>query len=410
MYMKKSLLPLLVVIAAFAVIAACSSDNEEAAPATQVPAATKAPATADPASKADAKEHEHAVKLGLLSPQTGPLAVYAAGFQDASAVAIEMLNSNQNAHVYELVVADSACDGTAAATSAQSLVDAGVSAIIGAACSGATLGAIAVAAPAGIPMVSYASTSPAVTNADDDGLLFRVVPSDAQQAVALSHVVDQSGVSSPAVIYMTNDYGSGLADNFASATTQSVCTQVGYDPAEGSYDAATLAQAVVDGGCDSVILMSYATDGAAIMEALAAQGFSGRTFGADGLADSNFKNSFSDVSALNGLIATRPRPGKESAAKSEFESAYAASGGDTEGIYTHEAFDAVNIAAAAVSQGGDIRVALAKVGTGYDGASGSHTFDSNGDVLGTGYEVCEFSMSGFDCPQTWTANDGLTQK
>ena len=183
--MKKSLLPLLVVIAAFAVIAACSSDNEEAAPAT------KAPATAVPAS---------IVKLGLLSPQTGPLAVYAAGFQDASAVAIEMLNSSQNAHVYELVIADSACDGTAAATSAQSLVDAGVSAIIGAACSGATLGAIAVAAPAGIPMVSYASTSPAVTNADDDGLLFRVVPSDAQQAVALSHVVDQSGVSSPAVI------------------------------------------------------------------------------------------------------------------------------------------------------------------------------------------------------------------
>ena len=394
-------------MAAFAVFAACSSDsdNEEAVPATPVAAATTAPPS-------NAEVKGNIVKLGLLSPQTGPLAVYASGFQDASAVAIEMLNSSQNAYVYELVVADSGCDGTAAATSAQSLVDAGVSAIIGAACSGATLGAIAVAAPAGIPMVSYASTSPAVTNADDDGLLFRVVPSDAQQAVALSHVVDQSGVSSPAVIYMTNDYGSGLADNFASATTQSVCTQVGYDPAEGSYDAATLAQAVVDGGCDSVILMSYATDGAAIMEALAAQGFNGRMFGADGLADSNFKNSFSDVSAINGLIATRPRPGTDSAAKSEFESAYAASGGDTEGIYTHEAFDAVNIAAAAVSQGGDIRLALAKVGMAYDGASGTHTFDSNGDVLGTGYEVCEFSMSGgnsdFNCPQTWTADDGLT--
>jgi branched-chain amino acid transport system substrate-binding protein len=353
------------------------------------------------------------VKIGLLSPQTGPLAVYAAGFEDAAAVAIAELNASQAEFDYELIVADSACDGTQAATAAQSLVDAGVEIIVGAACSGATLGAIAVAAPAGIPMVSYASTSPAVTNADDDGNLFRVVPSDAQQAVALAQVVAAAGVSSPAVIYMTNDYGAGLGDNFATATSLSVCTQVGYDPAEGSYDASTLAQAVVDGGCDSVVLMSYATDGAAIMEALQSQGFAGKLFGADGLADSNFQNSFSDVSALDGLIATRPRPGEASTAKSAFESAYAASGGDTEGIYTHEAYDAVNIAAAAIASaiGGDILGALANVGTNYDGASGMHTFDSNGDVLGTGYSVCNFDVSGgssdFECTQVWTADSGL---
>ncbi|MDE0592553.1 MAG: hypothetical protein OSB68_04840, partial [Dehalococcoidia bacterium] len=78
MYSKKSLLSLLVLMAAFAVFAACSSDsdNEEAVPATQVAAATKAPATAVPPSKAEVKEN--IVKLGLLSPQTGPLAVYAA--------------------------------------------------------------------------------------------------------------------------------------------------------------------------------------------------------------------------------------------------------------------------------------------------------------------------------------------
>jgi branched-chain amino acid transport system substrate-binding protein len=403
----KAIILLMVALAALTLMAACSSDEEEA---TQVPATSPPPATATQVP--DAAPSATVIKLGLLSPQTGPLAVYAAGFEDAAAVAITQLNESQSDYVYELIVADSACDGTAAATAAQSLVDAGVDIIVGAACSGATLAAIAVAAPAGIPMVSYASTSPAVTGADDDGHLFRVVPSDAQQAVALAQVVDQSGVSNPAVIYMTNDYGAGLADNFESATPQSVCTQVGYDPTEGSYDAASLAQSVVDGGCDSVVLMSYATDGAAIMEALSAQGFSGTLFGADGLADSNFQNSFSDVSALNGLVATRPRAGAASRAKSSFESAYAAAGGDTEGIYTHEAFDAVNIAAAAVAAGGDLLDALARVGRGYDGASGSHTFDSNGDVLGTGYEVCEFKVSGgssdFGCPQIWTQDSGLT--
>jgi len=151
------------------------------------------------------------VKIGLLSPQTGPIAVYASGFEDAANVAIAGLNESQESHEFELIVVDSGCDGTQAATSAQSLIDSGVVGIVGAACSGATLAAIAVAAPVGVPMVSYASTSPAVTTADDDGYLFRVVPSDAQQSVALVDVVKSVGSSNPGVLYMTNDYGAGLA-------------------------------------------------------------------------------------------------------------------------------------------------------------------------------------------------------
>ena len=113
------------------------------------------------------------VKIGLLSPQPGPIAQYAPGFEDAADIAIAELNATHDGDfVFELIVMDSGCDGTQAATSAQTLIDSGVSVIIGAACSGATLGAIAVAAPAGVPMVSYASTSPAVTTADDNGHLF----------------------------------------------------------------------------------------------------------------------------------------------------------------------------------------------------------------------------------------------
>jgi hypothetical protein len=48
------------------------------------------------------------------------------------------------------------------------------------------------------------------------------------------------------------------------------------------------------------------------------------------------------------------------------------------------------------------------------GASGTHTFDSAGDVLGTGYSICEFAVAGgdvaFDCPQIWTADGGLSNE
>ena len=261
-------------------------------------------------------------------------------------------------------------------------------------------------------MVSYASTSPAVTTAADSGHLFRVVPSDAQQAVALVAVASAADASDPAVLYMTNDYGAGLGDNFASNWSGSLCTQVGYDPTEGSYDASTLAQSVVDGGCDSVLLMSYATDGAAIMEALSAQGFTGTIIGADGVADAAFTESFVDATAVDGLIATRPRPGEASSVKTSFENAYAAAGGSDGAIYTGETYDAIKIAAAAIvsNTAGNIIAALQSTGVNYVGASGTHTFDGNGDVLGTGYEVCQFNGTDFSCPRIWTSDGGLASK
>lgn len=352
------------------------------------------------------------VKVGMLSPQTGPIAQYAPGFEDAAKIAIADLNkAHDGDYIFELIVADSGCDGTQAATSAQTLVDSGVSVIIGAACSGATGGAIAIASAAGIPMISYASTSPALTTANDNGYFFRVVPSDAQQAVALVQTASAAGASSPAVLYMSNDYGAGLGDNFIANWSGAVCTSVAYDPAEGKYDASALAQSVIDGGCDSVLLMSYATDGAAIIEALSAQGFSGITIGADGIADAKFTESFTDASAVDGLIATRPRPGEESSAKSSFEAAYAAAGGADGAIYTGETYDAIRIAAAAIiADPDDLRASITKTGTNYSGASGVHTFDAAGDVNGAGYEVCQFDGTTFSCPRIWTADGGIATK
>ncbi|MCH2525957.1 MAG: ABC transporter substrate-binding protein, partial [Dehalococcoidia bacterium] len=170
MRLTRGFLLLLSTLLLIAVVACGGEDPTPVPPtATAVPAATEAPApTVAPAPEVQT------VKIGLLSPQTGPIAQYAPGFEDAGKVAISELNAAHSDFQFELIVGDSGCDGTQAATAAQSLIDSGVSAIVGAACSGATLGAIAVAAPAGVPMVSYASTSPAVTTAEDNGHLFRV--------------------------------------------------------------------------------------------------------------------------------------------------------------------------------------------------------------------------------------------
>tara|TARA_B100000315_G_C14078948_1_gene363980 strand:- start:46 stop:348 length:303 start_codon:yes stop_codon:yes gene_type:complete len=71
------------------------------------------------------------VKIGLLSPQTGPIAQYAPGFEDAGKIAITELNkTHEGDFVFELIIGDSGCDGTQAGTTAQTLIDSGVSAIV----------------------------------------------------------------------------------------------------------------------------------------------------------------------------------------------------------------------------------------------------------------------------------------
>ena len=129
------------------------------------------------------------VKIGFLNPITGPIDIYAPAWTDAAEVAIAELNEIYDGdYEFSLTEADSGCSGTTAASATQTLIDDGVVGIAGAACSGATLGAIDVAADAGVPMISYASSSPALTDYDDDDYLFRVYPSDAQQSQAMAAV------------------------------------------------------------------------------------------------------------------------------------------------------------------------------------------------------------------------------
>jgi len=355
------------------------------------------------------------VKIGLLSPRTGPIAVYSSGFEIAAGIAIDALNAiDPENYRFQLITADSGCDRRLAALAAQILIDSGAKGISGAACSGATLGAISVASDAGVPMVSYASTSPALTTVDDSDHLFRVVPADDLQARALVDIVKANGSSNPAVLYMSNDYGVGLADFFESAWKPgTLCTSASYDPAQGAYDAAALAALVIDEGCDSAIMVSYATDGAWIAEELHQQGFKGLRFGADTVADAGFIDASADQSTLGGIIATRPRQAGDSEQKSLFESAWSKAGGPAGALYTHETYDSVLlIGTALLSTESDAAAAVAKAGIGFDGASGKHTFDMAGDVIGNGYDVCSFSYTApsasFGCSQFWTVADGLS--
>ena len=352
------------------------------------------------------------IKIGFLNDATGPISVYAEAFTYAANAAGDML-SMSDGYAFEIVEADSGCSGDLGGAAAQTLVDSGVVAVAGAACSGASIAANAVLSAAGIPQVSYASTSPALSDATAYPDFYRVVPSDAIQGDAMADMVAASGVTSPALIHMTNAYGSGLADSFESYWTDmgnTLCTKLGYE--ETATDFAAAVQAVMDSGCDSAVLASYSADGAMIIETMAVMGATIPTFGADGIAGESALNDYTNTAAANGVQVTYPRAA--SGGSGSFGTMCAADAVCGSGIYTLEAYDAVMMIghAAMMEDGENMASHLDMVGVDYEGESGTLTFLDNGDVGGSGYDVCTFNHvptygDYYNCNMMWTAAGGL---
>ena len=350
------------------------------------------------------------IKLGFLNDATGPIAQFAAPFTFAWGVAMDDLNAMGDDYVFEVIEADSGCDGQTAATAAQSLIDAGVVAVAGAACSGASQGANAVLSAAGVPMISYASTSPALTDATAYPHFYRIVPSDALQGEAVADMITGSGVTNTAIVHMTNSYGAGLADSVvANLGSDAVCMQAGYE--ELSTDFQSAVQAVMEAGCDSVFLGSYASDGAMIVETMAVMGATIPIFSADGMAGEAALEEYTNPAIANGIQVTRP----SAVAPGDFAAACAADSVCQTGIFTSEAYDAVMMLghAAMMEDGANMGMHVPMVGDNYQGESGTHTFLENGDVGGSGYDVCTFHHvptfgEYFNCDRRWdVGGDGV---
>ena len=127
---------------------------------------------------------------------------------------------------------------------ANSLVNAGVPYICGSASSGVN---VPVSQQALIPNqvvgCSPSSTALSVTNLEDDDYIFRTAPSDLLQGRVMAQVAsEQLGAEVATTLYVNNDYGQQLSEQFASVFEEdfdgTVETQVAYNQNEDSYTSA----------------------------------------------------------------------------------------------------------------------------------------------------------------------------
>ncbi len=361
------------------------------------------------------EEFDDIIKIGFMNPLTGPVEQYAAGFTYGAEEAINDLNEiyTDSGYTFELVEVDSGCDGTAAEAAAGALVDNGVWASGGAACSEASMGANAVLSAAGVPMISYASNNPILSNVSDYPDFFRIVPSEGLQAYAVADMMESMGVTSPAILYanFNDERLTLLADAIEKAWgTDNVCQKVGY---QDLYATSEITQ-IADAGCDAIFIATLMHDVPFLLEEIDNQELDVMLFKNNGEAIDDIYYSLNEDTNVDGLYNIESRT---ATSYGDFEERYNGSG--VEGIkqYVLTSYDSIMILGHAAFNFHNAQCetktnCIFAIGNNYEGSSGLHTFLENGDVGGPGYDICYFTASNvsnifYECNQYWTLEDGI---
>jgi len=366
------------------------------------------------------------VKIGFLGGLTGPIESLVPPILEAAKLAAKNVN-DQGGIVggQKLMVSagDTTCaDATAAANSADRLVNSEkVTAIVGALCSGATISSANNAAiPGNVVMVSPASTSPAITTLKDKDLVYRLVPSDSYQGQMLAKLLLSKGLSTIAISYVNNDYGKGFADSLAKAFVDQGGTVSGKEAhEEGKADYRAELGSLASGGAETLVVLAYANGSGQTVIRQAIEGGDFANFaGGDGLVADELIAAIG-ADAAKDLITTKPGASDVPGTKI-FNEMAAASGIDPKAIFVQQGYDSAFLLALAIEKSGSAdragiakalrqvssapgevilpgewKKAVAAIKAGkdinYEGASGSHEFDANGDVPGV---IVEMKVSG----------------
>ncbi|MCE9662908.1 ABC transporter substrate-binding protein [Halomonas sp. M5N1S17] len=362
------------------------------------------------------------VKIGFLGGFTGPIESLTPPIFDGAQLAVQQINEQGGilgGQTLTMPSADTTCsDASAASNAADRMVNTEqVTAIVGALCTGATIAAANNAGiPGGVVMVSPASTAPAVSELDDNDLVFRTVPSDAFQGQILAKLMLDKGFDEVAVTFVNNDYGRGLADAFVEAFEAGggvVAENLAHE--DGRADYRSELGSLSGSGAETLVVLAYADgSGQTVLRQAYESGMFTQYAGADGMVGDRLVEAVG-ADVLEGMIATRPGspdlPGTEL-----FNQAAEEAGFDPSAVFAAQAYDAAFLLALAIEQNGSAEreglsaalrsvssepgevilpgewekaVELIAAGTeiNYEGASGRHEFDEAGDVPGVVVEM-----------------------
>lgn len=372
--MKKLLSMILTLMLVTSLFAACGAEEEMPAKETTKAAAEK--------TEAAEEEMPATVKIGLLAPTSGDLAVYGQAVYNSAMMAVTELNAagGIDGATIELIHYDNEGDPTKTMNLFNRLVDEDeIVALVGPVISGTSLVVGPLAEEAGIPMLTPTATNPEVTPGLD--FVFRACYIDPYQGRVVAKFAQENLDAKTAVIFrnVSNDYSIGLADAFEVAFTGELLGDEGYTAEDNDFKA--IISKISDLDPDVIFIPDYFNTVGLIAKQLNEAGVDATLLGGDGW--DSIQNDYA-AEVEGDFFANHYATSDESPIVQNFISEYEAQFGETPNALGALAYDATKVMAAAITTAGStdgaaIRDALAS--TEMDAVCGKITFDADGNTV-----------------------------
>jgi branched-chain amino acid transport system substrate-binding protein len=368
---------------------------------------TPATVAPTPAPAADRKALD--LSIGTLLPETGSLSGFGPAAEAAAELAAGDVNNAKAGITVTVTNADSG-DATTdtSVTSVTTLLDGGVSVVVGAISDNVSRKVLDQIVKAGVVQISPGNTSTDFTRADDSDLYWRTAPSCVLEGDALGKQIAADGATTLGIIFQTGYCEPGLPEALSAAFERAGGTVSAEQPyAAGATDLSAQVTAVVAEKPDAVVVVGGS--GVQAVPPLTAAKYEGKDLYFAGLPIADHSADIA-AGAITGSVASMP--GLDISALDNFtDRLLDINPALTDFSYAAETYDAVVVAslaalAAQSTKGADIAGKLQEVSGGsgsgtvatdfasaakviigggvvdYDGPSGAIAFDAKGDPQG----------------------------
>ena len=352
--------------AAVLALAACGKQGGGASDAS-------AGAASGAAASAPAGEAGNVVKIGQVSPMSGPISHLGKDNENGAKLAIADLNAEGvtiggKKVTFQLLSEDDQGDPKIATQVAQRLVDAGVVGVVGHLNSGTTIPASKIYSDAGIPQISPSATNPDYTK-QGYKTTFRVIANAVQQGIA---VIDDRTA-----------YGQGLADQFVNAVKAKGGNIVDREfTTNSATDFSAILTAIKGKKPDMVFYGGMDAQAGPMAKQMKQLGIKAHLIAGDGVQTPEFIKLAGDAS--EGQFASMAGvPRDKMPGFSAFNDKYKKAFNAEIQIYAPYEYDAVRVLVDAMKRANstDPKVYLPEVGKAdYQGVTGHIAFDDKGDV------------------------------
>lgn len=249
---------------------------------------------------------EDVVKIGFFAPVTGPAAADGESALNSAKLAVEMINEDGgiNGQEVKLVNYDDHLDSKQAVSIAQKLTTRDkVSAVVSGSYSGTTRPGATIYQNAGVPMISAYAIHPDIPKTGDY-IFEQSFPGPIQGKVGGYVAIDMLGAEKIAILYVDNDFGSTLNDNFQIYAKEKGAEIVYTDSFSiGEREFNPVLTKIKNLDPDLIYLVGYAGEGAAIVRQAEDVGIDCKLLGTEGFDSTT---QFLEVAgeAAEGLIIT----------------------------------------------------------------------------------------------------------